>query len=125
MATIEGGSSEMIFVYNSKRDLDKQALAYISVFSDKIVKLDVQSSVLEHSFLVDLSSRLGVGYQDLVDHECEQLKSQEYYLHLSTPKQYIDLIVKHPDYLKTPVLIYGDKAHFISKETDLLQLSFL
>lgn len=122
---IEGGSNEMVFIYNSKHDIDKHALAYISVFSDKIQKIDVQFSDLDYSFLEKLAAKLGVRYDELVDHDCEVLKSQEYYLHLSAPQQYIDLIVKHPNYLKTPVLIFGERAQFISKETDLLQLSFL
>lgn len=122
---IEGGSSEMIFIYNSKRDADKQALAYISVFSDKIHKLDVQSDPLSPSLLKDLAAKLGVSWQALADHDCEGLQCREYYMHLSSPEDYISLLLKHPEYLKTPVLIYGDRAHFIARETDLLQLSFL
>lgn len=122
---IEGGSSEMIFIYNSKRDADKQALAYISVLSDKIHKLDVQSEALNASLLKELAAKLGVSWQALADHDCEGLQIREYYMHLSTPEDYIHLLLKHPEYLKTPVLIYGDKAHFISRETDVLQLTFL
>ncbi len=121
----QGGSTEIVFVYNSQNDLDKQSLAYISVFSDNVKKIDVQNRKLKRAFLEELSAKLGLGFTELVNHENASLKSIEYYLHLNTPEQYIDLLEEHPNYLKTPILIHDNKAQFIEKETDLLELTFL
>lgn len=121
---IEGGSSEIVFVYNGQRDRDKQALAYASILSDKIRKVDVGQATVSRSFLSDLAAKLGVGVDGLIDNGPHDGQPG------AAPKQhpdtyYFDLLTHQPSLLRTPILIYGDKGQFIGSQSDILALSFL
>lgn len=121
---MEGGSSEMIFVYNGQRDADKELLAYVSFFSDKVKKIDVQKGAITKPFLIDMVNKLGVEFQDLVDHDCPDLLDIEYHLYLTTQEQYLDLVLRKPTLIKTPVLVLPNRAFFVNDKSDVLQMSF-
>jgi len=110
--------NEIKFLYNSSNKDEREAYAYaISLKNHKINDLDISKTKLTRIQLAQLATKLKVPIIELFD------RKSSYYRDEIKGKEWEDndlllILTEKIDALKTPIMVYADKAVFLGSKYD-------
>jgi len=110
----------ILFVEESSRA--KQTLAYCQTAGIPIREINLSKTKITGTMITEIADKLGILVKDLVnpDHPI----FMEFYKDADLEdNDIIKIIHKHPDLLKQPIVIKGDKIELVETPTDVLKLT--
>lgn len=111
----------MTLLYNGERSQDKQTLAIAMAMSRRINRQDVKTVRISETLFNLFVDRLGVEPKKLFDKSSpyyqQQLRGAEL-----THGDWYQVLLHHPDLLKSPIVLYRDKALICSTPTDVMKV---
>lgn len=110
--------NEIKFLYNSSNKDEREAYAYaISLKKHKINELDISKTKLTRIQLAQLATKLKVSVIELFDSKSsyyrDEIKGKEW-----EDNDLLLILTEEIDALKTPIMVYADKAVFLGSKYD-------
>ncbi len=120
-AMMEIKDNEVLFIYNSDKFRDREALGYAKAIKKyKLKELDVKKDNITEQQFLDLTYRLKIPPIDLFDEQSQTY--QENMKGVKLDKEDIVKAVKRtPSLLKTPILVLQDDAFFVESPYALVR----
>ncbi len=118
--------NEIILIYNSEKQKDKEVLGYAETLKDhKLNDTDVSKSKLTERQIAEIASDLNKDVIGLVDDSSEKYKTEVKGKSFSDD-ELLKLLTENPDLLTTPIAYMDDKSFvvdsqysFINKDLDV------
>jgi len=118
--------NEIVLLYNSEKQKDKEVLGYAETLKDhKLNATDVSKSKLTERQIAEIASDLNKKVEGVVDDSSEKFKTEIKGKSFSD-EELLKLLTENPDLLTTPVAYMNDQAFvvdsqysFINKDLDV------
>ncbi|WP_274474497.1 arsenate reductase family protein [Mangrovimonas aestuarii] len=121
MGEIATSNRQITLYYNSNSGRAKQTLAYAKTKGLAVYEVDVLKTTLTGTQIAELADRLKLEIKDLVNQEHPSYTHQ-FEHHDFSDGDWITFIRKHPDVLKQPIAIRGDKTILVETPTDIIKI---
>jgi arsenate reductase-like glutaredoxin family protein len=118
---LEINKNEVVFIYNSEKFRDREALGYIKSVKDyKVKEIDISRNQLTETQLMDVADRLEASPAQLMDKHSD-VYVNEYKEKNLGKEDVLTAIRQKPDLLQTPIALYSDKAYLVKTPYDLVK----
>lgn len=121
MGVIAKSERQITLFYHSKSRRAKQTLAYAKAEGLAIQRINILKTPLTGTQIAELAYRLGIEIKDLVnqDHPA-YMKRFDY--HDFSSEDWITMIKNHPEIMKQPIALRGDKTILVETPTDIIKI---
>lgn len=121
MGVISTSDGQITLFYNSRSQSGKQALAYARTHGLPIEEIDILKNPLTGTQITELANRLGINIEEMVN--------QEHYKHRRKftaqcfgPEDWITVIQNHPEIMKQPIALRGNRTVLVETPTDIIRI---
>jgi arsenate reductase len=121
MDEIATSKSQITLYYNSESGIAKQTLAYAKAEGLPIQEIDILKTKLTGTQLVELSDKLHMEVEDLVNQEHPFYKSHFEYHNFSTD-DWIKMIQHNPEIMKQPIALRGNITILVKTPSDIINI---
>ncbi|MEZ4792419.1 MAG: hypothetical protein R2783_02795 [Gelidibacter sp.] len=118
---ISTSDRQITLFYNSKSQRGKQALAYAKTHGLAIEEIDILKTVLTGTQIVELADRLGITIPEMVNQDHYKYR-RKFTLQCFTSEDWITVIQKHPEIMKQPIAIRGNRTIWVETPTDIIRI---
>lgn len=118
---MEWNPKEVVIIYNFKVQGNREALAYAKQIAQNVNEIDISKNPLTERQLAELLDRLGVGIADIIDQRSELYKEKYKDVDMEEA-DWLGVIKRNPELMRTPIGILGDKAVICESPNDMLKL---
>ena len=113
--------NEVVFYYDPKMSIAKKALAHLTSTGKKVRSVEYHKEKLTPTIWRDILDSLKMNPKSLVD------KSSDYYQNNLRGKNFddddwINILTHHPDLIRAPIVINGNRALLLDNPTDVYRL---
>ena len=122
MSEIAHSNRQITFFYSSDSIRAKKALAYAKAEGYPIRAIDILKTKLTGTQLLELANSLNTQIEELVNPDHPMYKTQ-FVKHDFSETDWIKMIQNHPEILKQPIAMRGEKSVLVETPTDILKLS--
>jgi arsenate reductase-like glutaredoxin family protein len=121
---MENQINEMTFIYRSDKEADNKIKAFVESLPGYVIRfVDVVRETLSENQLIDLSRKMKVHIEDLVDPAFDDHISVHHEgVKMMERKEIINLMTIDPKILQTPLVVIGNKASKFANAYKLLRL---
>ncbi|MFA5297666.1 MAG: hypothetical protein WC389_05595 [Lutibacter sp.] len=115
-------SDRQITLYCNAESLRaKQTLAFAKAEGLPILEVDILKTPLTGTQITEFAVRLGLEIKDLVnqEHPSYELKFEH---HDFSSEDWIKMIKKHPEIMKQPIALIGNKTILVETPTDIFKI---
>ncbi len=112
---------EILIFYKPKEKKDHNTYVLATQLSDQIREVDVLKDKITPTQLKEIIDKLGVKVDDLIERESE-IYEKVYKDKAFDEAGWIDVLVRNPDLLKTPIVFKGKKGVLIETPSNVLSL---
>lgn len=121
MGEITTSDRQITLFYSSNSERAKQALVYAKAEGLAIHEIDILKTKLTGTQIVELADRLKINVEDLVNQEHPSYTSN-FEPHSFSTDDWIKMIQKHPEIMKQPIALRGDKTILVETPTDIIKI---
>ena len=121
MGEIATSNRQITLFYNSKSEIGKQTLAYAKSERLKLEDIDILTTKLTGTQIVELAEKLHIQVADLINQESPAYTSHFDQHNLSTD-DWIKMIQHNPEIMKQPIALHGDKTILVQTPTDIIKI---
>ena len=121
MGEIATSDRQITLFYNSDSVRAKQAIVYAETEGFAIQKRDMLSAPLTGTQIAEIATRLNIKIEDLVNQEHPKYTAQ-FAPHNLSDDDWIKMIRYHPEIMKQPIAIRGDRTILIETPTDIIKI---
>lgn len=122
MTVISKNSKTNKIFYNSESTIGKQTLGYLNGSFKSLLSIDVTKTKVTGTQWKELAEGLNMSLEDLTDKNHPEFK-KHYDKHLSLDEtDWIKVLNAHPEVLKNPIIILGEKYYKIENPSDVEKL---
>jgi arsenate reductase len=118
---ISTSERQIILFYNPKSQSGKQALAYAKTHGLATEEIDILKTPLTGTQITELADRLGISIQEMVNQEHYKYR-RKFTLQCFSPEDWITVIQNHPEIMKQPIALRGDRTIWVKTPTDILRI---
>ena len=113
--------NELTLVYNQNNEKDRKTLAYASIITSKINRQEINSVRISDTLFYIILDKLKRNGKSVIN------KSDPYYqLHYRgrdlEAQEWLELLRKRPDMLRSPIALYREKVIICNTPTDVLKV---
>ncbi len=98
---------ELTFIYDSEKTKDRKFLGRAKALRLKLKDIDLQKVSLSPLYLANICIRWEIPVQEFVNPLVEPKPL------IQKPHELLKLLVKNPNYLRSPILIHANVFHFL------------
>jgi len=110
----------ILYVGNSPRA--KQTVAYCTTAGVPMREIDITKTKLTGTMIAEIATALDLPMEDLINPK-HPIFHQYYQDAQFSESDVIKIIQKHPDIMKQPIVMRGDKVVLVETPTDVLKLT--
>ena len=118
---ISTSGRQITLFYNSGSQRGKQALAYAKIHGLAIEEIDILKTPLTGTQITELAERLGITIKEMVNQEHYKYR-KKFTLQCFSSEDWITVIQNHPEIMKQPIALRGDKTVWAKTPTDILRI---
>ena len=118
---ISTSERQITMFYNSISDTAKQTLAYARTHGLAIEKIDVLQNSLTGTQITELAFRLGIKVNEMVNQDHFKYRKKFDFKDFSS-EDWITMIQNHPEIMKQPIVLRGNKTMLVETPTDILKI---
>jgi arsenate reductase len=118
---ISTSEKQITLLYNAKSQRGKQALAYAKTHGLATEEIDILKTPLTGTQITELADRLGISIQEMVNQEHYKYR-RKFTLQCFSPEDWITVIQNHPEIMKQPIALRGDRTIWVKTPTDILRI---
>ena len=118
---ISTSERQITMFYNSKSDKAKQTLAYARTHGLAIEEIDISKTPLTGTQIAELADRLSIKINELVNQEHFKYRRKFNFKDFSS-EDWITMIQNHPEIMKQPIVLRGNKTMLVETPTDILKI---
>jgi arsenate reductase len=121
MGEIATSNRQITLYFNTKSVRAKQTLAYAKAEGWAIQEIDIIRTTLTGTQIVELAEGLHLKLADLVNQEHPTYTSKFEHHNFST-NDWIKMMQKHPEIIKQPIALRGNRTILIETPTDIINI---
>jgi len=121
MGEIATSKNQITLYYNSNSGRAKQTLAYAKAEGLPIQEIDMLSTKLTGTQIVELADKLNMKVADLVNQEHPSYESHFEHHNLSTD-DWIKMIQHNPEIMKQPIALRGNITILVKTPSDIINI---
>lgn len=121
MGVISTSGRQITLFYLSKSDRAKQTLAYARTHGLVVDEIDLSKTILTGTQIVELADRLGIRVFELVNQEHFKYR-RKFKIKEFSSEDWITMIQNHPEIMRQPIALCGDKTILVETPTDILKI---
>ena len=118
---ISTSERQITIFYNSESDKAKQTLAYARTHGLPIEEIDITQTPMTGTQIAELAKRLGIDIEELINQDHYKYRKKFIFQNFSC-EDWITMIQNHPEIMKQPIALRGNKTIMVIKPTDILNL---
>src|SRR5688572_17686210 len=118
---IPTSNRQIIFIYHSEKNVDRQTLAYAKSNHLKIREVDLAKETFTPTMLLELTNKVNLPLRDLIDKDHEDIRNKAQ-LGDWEDDDLLKIIERDFTVLKTPIAMLGDNILVLETPTDILKL---
>jgi len=115
--------NEILFIYNTDKFRDREALGYVSALNNPRVKnIDLKKDPLTMQQIGDVAMSMGVNPQQLVEEDYKnKIKEKFSGKDLLENEDVLKYMQKNPEVIKTPIIVTHDSAYVVDSPYDFIK----
>ncbi|MHA7056930.1 arsenate reductase family protein [Aquimarina sp. M1] len=122
MGVISTDKNKITLIYNSENSIGKQTLGYVKSSKKKILSIDTSKTNIANTQWIEIKDRLGIDIDELIDKQHPKFnKSYGTDARLEVD-DWLKIINNHPEVIRGPILILGEKFYQIENPSDFVKL---
>ncbi|SDH31355.1 arsenate reductase family protein [Winogradskyella thalassocola] len=121
MGEIATSNRQITVYFSSKSERAKQTLAYAKTKGLAIQEIDILKTPLTGTQIVELADRLHIEVSRLVNQDHPSYEKHFEHHNFSTD-DWIKMIQHHPEIMKQPIALCGDKTLLVETPTDIIKI---
>jgi arsenate reductase (glutaredoxin) len=114
-------NNKLILYYKPEVKKDKNTFTLARQVSNHILDIDIQKSPLTETQIFSILQNLDLKAEELVEKESEVFKTNFSHVVLDETN-WVKALANHPEMMRTPIAIKGEKAILIKTPSNILQL---
>lgn len=118
---ISTADGQITLFYNSKSQRGKQTIAYANTHGLPLEKVDILRTPLTGTQITELAERLGISISEMVNQEHYKYR-RKFTAQCFTSEDWITVIQNHPEIMKQPIALRGNKTIWVKTPTDIIQI---
>ncbi len=118
---ISTSERQITIFYHTGSERAKQTLVYARTHGLVVEEIDVSKTPLTGTQIAELANRLGVEIKDLINHEHNKYTGKFNFKDF-TCEDWITMIQNHPEIMKQPIALRGNKTILVETPTDILKI---
>ncbi|MCG2461152.1 hypothetical protein K8352_10370 [Flavobacteriaceae bacterium F89] len=118
---ISTSDRQITLFYNSRSQRGKQALAYAMTHGLPIEEIDILKTPLTGMQITELANRLGIKIREMVNQEHYKYR-RKFTLQCFSSEDWITLIQNHPEIMKQPIALRGNRTILVETPTDITRI---
>ncbi len=118
---ISTSDGQITLFYNSRSQRGKQTLAYAKTHGLPLERIDILRTPLTGTQITELANRLGIRIEEMVNQEHYKYR-RKFTAQCFTPEDWITVIQNHPEIMKQPIALRGNRTIFVKTPTDIIQI---
>ncbi len=118
---ISTSDRQIILFYNSRSQRGKQALTYAKTHGLPIEEIDILKTPLTGTQITELADRFGITIKEMVNQEHYKYR-RKFTLQCFSSEDWITVIQNHPEIMKQPIALRGDRTILVETPTDILRI---
>jgi len=118
---ISTSDRQITLFYNPRSRRGKQALAYAKTHGLPIEEIDILKTPLTGTQIAELADRLGIKINEMVNQEHYKYR-RKFTIKCFSSEDWITVIQNHPEIMRQPIALRGDRTIWVETPTDIIQL---
>lgn len=118
---ISTSERQITLFYNSRSQRGKQALVYAKTHGLAVEEIDILKTPLTGTQITELAVRLGIKIKEMVNQEHYKYR-RKFTLQCFSSEDWITVIQNHPEIMKQPIALWGDRTIWVKTPTDILRI---
>lgn len=118
---ISTSERQITVFYNPISDTAKQTLAYARTHGLAIEEIDVSKTPMTGTQIAELANRLDIEIKELINMNHHKYRRKFTFQHFSC-EDWITMIQNHPEIMKQPIALRGNKTILVETPTDILKI---
>ena len=118
---ISTADGQITLFYNSTSQRGKQTVAYAKSHGLPLEKIDILKTPLTGTQITELAGRLGLSVREMVNQEHYKYR-KKFTLQCFSSEDWITLIQNHPEIMKQPIALRGNKTLWVKTPTDIMRI---
>lgn len=118
---ISTSDGQITLFYNSRSLRGKQTLAYARTHGLPLEKIDILKTPLTGTQITELADRLGLPVKEMVNQEHYKYR-RKFTLQCFTSEDWITVIQNHPEIMKQPIALRGNRTILVETPTDIIRI---
>ncbi|MGB3344807.1 MAG: hypothetical protein WBA61_12940 [Aequorivita sp.] len=118
---ISTSDGQITLFYNSRSLRGKQTLAYARTQGLPLEKIDILKTPLTGTQITELADRLGLPVKEMVNQEHYKYR-RKFTLQCFTSEDWITVIQNHPEIMKQPIALRGNRTILVETPTDIIRI---
>ena len=121
MGEIATSKRQITLFYSSKSVRAKQTLAYAKAEGLPILDIDILKTPLTGTQIAELADRLHIEIKELVN-QAHPAYTKRFEHHNFSSEDWIKMIQHHPEIMKQPIALRGNKTILVETPTDIIKI---
>lgn len=118
---ISTSDGQITLFYNSRSQRGKQTLVYARTHGLPLEKVDLLKTPLTGTQITELANRLGIKIEELVNQDHYKYR-RKFTAQSFTSEDWITVIQNHPEIMKQPIALRGNKTILVETPTDIIRI---
>ncbi|RXJ44282.1 arsenate reductase family protein [Gelidibacter gilvus] len=118
---ISTSDGQITLFYNSRSQRGKQTLVYAKTHGLPLEKIDLLKTPLTGTQITELAKRLGLNIEELVNQQHYKYR-KKFTAQSFTSEDWITVIQNHPEIMKQPIALRGNKTILVETPTDIIRI---
>ncbi|MCM4168110.1 putative protein YfgD [Arenibacter antarcticus] len=118
---ISRSDRQITLYYNSRSQRGKQTLVYAKTHGLPIEEIDILKTPLTGTQITELADGLGIDIKELVNQKHYKYR-RKFTVQCFSSEDWITVIQNHPEIMKQPIALRGDRTIFVETPTDIIRL---
>lgn len=118
---ISTSDRQITLYYNSRSQRGKQTLTYAKIHGLPLEEIDISKTLLTGTQITELANRLGINIEKMVNQEHYKYR-RKFTAQCFNSEDWITVIQNHPEIMKQPIALRGNKTIWVKTPTDMMKL---
>lgn len=121
MGVISTSERQITLFYHSESSRAKKTLAYAKAQGLPLEKINILKTPLTGTQITELAFRLGLKIKELIN-QGHHSYTRKFAIKDFSSEDWITMIQNHPEIMKQPIALRGDKTILVETPTDIIRI---